>query len=92
MQAKEEEQRNRKSFNIVIPEELNFVLVSDLELIQRKFLFLLPAKNTVSTILNDYLAHTERGKEPGSETVVRECVAGLKDYFDEFIRKKLLYK
>ena len=49
------------TFNIAIPEELKYVLVSDWDLVtSRKSLFSLPAKTPASTILSDYVKHVEK--------------------------------
>lgn len=52
---------NGTTFNIVIPEELKYVLVSDWDLVtSRKSLFILPAKVAAATILSDYVRHVEK--------------------------------
>ena len=48
-------------FDISIPEELKYVLVSDWDLLtHKKSLFSLPAKITVATILSDYTKNAEK--------------------------------
>ena len=48
-------------FDISIPEELKYVLVSDWDLLtHKKSLFSLPAKITVANILSDYTKNAEK--------------------------------
>ena len=48
-------------FDISIPEELKYVLVSDWDLLtHKKSLFSLPAKITVTNILTDYIKNADK--------------------------------
>ena len=50
-------------FRIDIPEELKYVLVSDMELVTiKKLLFGLPAKTSIESILNEYVKHVEKNQ------------------------------
>ncbi len=78
-------------FKIEIPEELKYVLVSDMELITvKKTLFGLPAKFSVSGILNEYVKYMEKS-QPESAHGVSEVMQGIKDIFDEIVGPQLLY-
>ncbi len=76
-------------FRIDIPEELKYVLASDWELVtHKKSLFNLPAKSTVSTIVNDYLKqNSDNNSGPASEVML-----GITDLFDATLSQILLYK
>lgn len=79
-----------KEFEIEIPEELKYVLVSDWNLVVHgKSLFKLPAKVTAATILADYVKHVE--KQKGKVTMAQEITLGIKDYFNHYLKKHLLY-
>jgi len=83
------------TFNITIPEELKFVLVSDWDLVtSRKSLFSLPAKTPASTILADYVKHVEKNQKALDIKVstAQEVTLGLKDFFNAVVGDKLLYK
>ena len=56
-----EEAEDLWKFRIDVPEELKYVLVSDRELITvKKALFGLPAKHSVTSILQEYTKHVEK--------------------------------
>ena len=79
-------------FRIVIPEELKYVLISDNNLVcTKKSLFGLPAKTSVSTILNEYSKHAEKSQFENS-MAINEVMAGLKDLFDATVGSHLLYR
>ena len=79
-------------FRIDIPEELKYVLVSDMELItHKKLLFGLPAKIPVSNILSEYVKHVEKEKLDNI-SMISEVMSGMKDMLDGLLRSNLLYK
>ena len=85
-----EEAEDVWKFRIDVPEELKYVLVSDLELITvKKALFGLPAKHSVTSILQEYTKHVEKSANVGS---ISEVMLGLKDFFDATVHDHLLYK
>lgn len=78
-------------FRIDIPEELKFVLVSDMDLITtKKSLFGLPAKTPVATILNEYVKHVEK-MQLDNAGAISEVMLGIRDFFDATIGSQLLY-
>lgn len=76
-----------------IPDELKFVLVSDWDLvIHKKNIFILPAKQSVVSILQEYKAASSVvAARKVSASVVGEVVEGVADFFDDFCGKVLLY-
>ena len=79
-------------FRIEIPEELKYVLVHDMDLVTgKKSLFGLPAKTTVSDILNEYLKQVEKNQLDNFGSI-SEVMHGLKDMFDGILKPQLLYK
>ena len=85
-----EETEDLWKFRIDVPEELKYVLVSDRELITaKKMLFGLPAKHSVTSILQEYTKHVEKSAIAGS---ISEVMLGLKDFFNATVQDHLLYK
>ena len=79
-------------FRIDIPEELKYVLVSDMDLVTvKKSLFGLPAKTSVATILSDYVKHVEKNQSENAATV-NDVMAGIKDLFNATVDSQLLYR
>ena len=78
-------------FRIDIPEELKYVLVSDMELVTvKKSLFGLPAKTNIASILNEYVKYVEKNQFDHFYAIA-EVISGIKDIFDATILH-LLYK
>jgi len=85
-----EETEDLWKFRIDVPEELKYVLVSDRELITvKKTLFGLPAKISVTSILQEYTKHVEKTSNAGS---ISEIMLGLMDFFNATVHDHLLYK
>lgn len=83
------------TFNIAIPEELKYVLVSDWDLVtSRKQLFRLPAKLPASTILADFMNHVGNNQKQLEFTpmTAEQVTLGIRDFFNVVIADKLLYK
>jgi len=86
-------------FDISIPEELKYVLVSDWDLLtHKKSLFSLPAKITVANILTDYIKNADKLASDGKNSMtqirlsmIKEVAHGIKGFFDAFIGTQLLY-
>lgn len=78
---------------VVIPDGLKFVLVSDWDLVvHKKNIFILPAKQSVASILQEYKATSSVvASRKVSASVVGEVVEGVADFFDAFCGKILLY-
>ena len=65
-------------FRIDIPEELKYVLISDNNLVcTKKSLFGLPAKTSVSNILNEYSKHAEKSQFENA-LAIAEVMSGFK--------------
>ena len=80
-------------FRIDIPEELKYVLVSDMDLVNmKKSLFGLPAKASVSSILNEYIKYAEKAQLEGAGAGLNEVILGIRDIFDATVGSHLLYK
>jgi len=84
---------NPVTVNVEIPDDLKFVLVSDWDLLMhKKSLLVLPADMSVESILEDYKASSNAlAKGELSENTIAEVVDGIKDFFDAFCGKYLLY-
>lgn len=86
-------------FEISIPEELKYVLVSDWDLIShKKSLFALPAKIPASNILSDFVRNAEKlSADPKSNmtevrlNMTKEVAQGIQGFFDTFVGHHLLY-
>jgi len=86
-------------FEISIPEELKYVLMSDWDLIShQKSLFALPAKIPASNILSDFVRNAEKlSADPKSNmtevrlNMTKEVAQGIQGFFDTFVGHHLLY-
>jgi len=80
-------------YSIDIPEELKYVLVNDWDLVvHQKQLFKLPAKVTVSNIIDQYLDHLKRQDIVASKRgVAEEVIRGIGEYFNVSLGSQLLY-
>ncbi|XP_075979744.1 mortality factor 4-like isoform X2 [Anticarsia gemmatalis] len=91
-----EDQFNAKiEVKIKIPEELKVWLVDDWDVITRQQkLVILPAKLTVSQIVDNYLAFKKSSKShnQAKESVLNDITEGIKEYFNATLGSQLLYK
>eukprot|EP00117_Sycon_ciliatum_P013923 scpid79634/ scgid14397/ Mortality factor 4-like protein 1; MORF-related gene 15 protein; Transcription factor-like protein MRG15 len=91
---------NRIEVKVTLPDVLKHCLVDDWDLVVRqKQLVELPAKNTVESILNDFVQSRSRGvsSSSGSTSSEREATAsevceGIREYFNVLLGTQLLYK
>jgi len=82
------------TYNIDIPEELKYVLANDWELVaQQRKLFSLPAKVTVSNIIDQYIDHLETVDNitPQKKLTAMEVIRGLGEHFNASVGPQLLY-
>ena len=78
-------------FRIDIPEELKYVLISDNNLVcTKKSLFGLPAKTSVSNILNEYSKHAEKSLFENA-LAIAEVMAGVKGVYLLFVCNTTAY-
>lgn len=85
------EEADNWRFRIDIPEELKYVLVSDMDLVTgKKSLFGLPAKASVASILNEYAKFAEKSQTE-SFGAVNEVMSGIREIFDYTVGSHLLY-
>jgi len=86
-------------FEISIPEELKYVLVSDWDLLtHKKSLFALPAKISVANIIADFVKNAEKlatdnksGMTHVKLSMTKEVAHGIQGFFDAFVGTQLLY-
>jgi len=79
-------------FSVVVPEELSYVLASDMELVTAsKHLFNIPAKAPAAAVVADYLKYAER-LVPDRWLLHAEAMEGVLMIFDAKLGKELLYK
>ncbi|KAL8608831.1 hypothetical protein ACOMHN_034776 [Nucella lapillus] len=83
---------SRIEVKIKMPEDLKPWLVDDWDLITRqKMLVNLPCRQTVDTILDDYVK-SKTSKSNANKDAIIETMAGVKDYFNVMLGTQLLYK
>lgn len=88
-----EEYLTKVEVKIKIPEELKFVLIDESEVILKHHkLPVLPVKNTVDKILDDYVESKSVGKPETTRESVMEITKGIRDYFNITLGLQLLYK
>ncbi|XP_026474830.1 LOW QUALITY PROTEIN: mortality factor 4-like protein 1, partial [Ctenocephalides felis] len=91
----EEQFMAKVEIKIKIPDELQPWLVDDWDAIcrQRKLLAL-PARNTVSQIIDDYIQQKQSSKSHNSniESALVEVARGILEYFNVLFRFPILYK
>lgn len=91
----EEQYLAKVDVKIKIPEELKVWLVDDWDVITRQQkLAILPAKLTVSQIVDNYLAFKKSSKShnQAKESVLNDITEGIKEYFNATLGSQLLYK
>jgi len=78
---------------IDIPEELKYVLINDWDLVvHQKQLFKVPAKVTVSNIIEQYIVHLASQESCSAKrSVATEVIKGLGEYFNVSVGPQLLY-
>lgn len=78
---------------IDIPEELKYVLINDWDLVvHQKHLFKVPAKVTVSNIIEQYVMHLASQEIcPARRSVATEVIKGLGEYFNVSVGPQLCY-
>uniref|UniRef100_M3YJ04 MRG domain-containing protein n=1 Tax=Mustela putorius furo TaxID=9669 RepID=M3YJ04_MUSPF len=90
---KERKKENRMEVKVKIPEELKSWFVQDWDLVTRKQLFQLPAKENADAILEEYANCKKlQGNVGNKEYVVNEVVARIKEYFNVMLGIQLLHK
>ncbi|XP_051846994.1 mortality factor 4-like protein 1 [Antechinus flavipes] len=86
---------SKAEVKVQIPEELKPWLVEDWDLVtKQKKLFLLPARHSVDSILQEYAGLDKwrcRAGVPAPALTVDDAVAGIKDYFNVLLGTQLLY-
>jgi len=93
-----EDQFNTKvEIRIRVPDELKPYLVDDWDYLSRqRKLVMLPAQQTVDTIIQDYIKYKsgsgKRTSTSGRESAVQEVTSGLREYFNVMLGSQLLYK
>ncbi|VVC97102.1 unnamed protein product [Leptidea sinapis] len=91
----EEQYLAKVEVKIRIPEELKVWLVDDWDVINRQQkLALLPAKLTVSQIVDNYLAFKKSSKlhNQTKDIIISDITVGIKEYFNSTLGSQLLYK
>jgi len=81
-------------YQIEVPEELRHVLANDWDLVvHQKYLFKVPAKVTVSNIIDQYVLHLESLdiSQAAKRSSATEVVKGLGEYFNVSLGPQLLY-
>lgn len=78
---------------IDVPQELKHVIVNDWDLVvHQKHLFKVPAKVTVSNIIEQYIVHlNSQDITPVKRSVATEVIKGLGEYFNVSVGPQLLY-
>ena len=79
----------------MIPDHIKAILVDDWENVTKnQQLVPLPAKHSVKSILDDYVAHELPKRQPGSAQadILDEVVSGLRLYFEKTLGRILLYR
>jgi len=87
-----DEPRDTK-YQIELPEELKHVLVNDWDLVvHQKHIFKIPAKVTVSHIIEQYIMHlASQDISPARRSVATEVIKGVGEYFNVSLGPQLLY-
>jgi len=78
---------------VELPGDLRQVIVNDWDLVaHQKHLFKVPAKVTVSNIIEQYIVHlTDQEMTPVKRSVATEVIRGLGEYFNVSVGPQLLY-
>jgi len=81
-------------YNIELPQDLKTIIVNDWDLVvHQKYLFKVPAKVTVSHIIDQYVTHLASLElPPVKRSVASEVIKGLGEYFNVSVGPQLLYQ